>query len=371
LASLVKNLPMSSNAFPDRVTTSSRRWFWPLQGLGWLGYFILHFTAAMGDGKPLHYVTASLSVTACGFVITSLLRLGYRRLWGLPVPRMAAAAIGLLVLATLVQMKLYVAIAFSYCDDCEIRSVFGYLWYFASTLYILLSWSALYFGIKIALQLQQQKEAALRARNAAHAAQIKMLRYQLNPHFLFNTLNAISTLVLDDKRDTAYRMVASLSSFLRHSLDSDPEQQVTLMQEVDALNLYLGIEQVRFGDRLQMLVDVEPAARDALVPSLILQPLIENAIKYAISKREEGGRIELIARIDGDMLDLHLRDDGPGGVEADLAANGHSRVGLANTRERLRVLYGERQNLGISNRESGGADVHVRLPFSTAQDERP
>lgn len=359
---------MSTIALPESLTATSKRLFWPLQTAGWLGYFVLHFTAAMGDGKPLHYVFASLSVTACGFAISSLLRLGYRRIWGLPVPQMAAAAAGLLVLATLVQMKLYVMIVFRYCDDCEIRSVFGYLWYFASTFYILLSWSGLYFGIKSAQQLQQQKEASLRAQNAAHAAQIKMLRYQLNPHFLFNTLNAISTLVLDDKRDTAYRMVASLSAFLRHSLDSDPEQQVALAQEIDAINLYIGIEQVRFGERLRMTVDVEPAVRDALVPSLILQPVIENAIKYAISKREDGGRIELIARLDGDMLDLHLRDDGPGFAEADLAANGHARVGLANTRERLRVLHGDRQHLDIRNRESGGVDVHIRLPFTTAQD---
>lgn len=366
----MKNAPMSSTVLPDSTTATSKRLFWPLQTLGWLGYFVLHFTAAMGDGKPLHYVYASLSVTACGFAITSLLRLGYRRLWGLPIAKMAAAAVGLLVLATLVQMKLYVAIAFSYCDDCQLRSVFGYLWYFASTLYILLSWSALYFGIKFALQLQQQKEAALRARNAAHAAQIKMLRYQLNPHFLFNTLNAISTLVLDDQRDTAYRMVASLSSFLRHSLDSDPEQQVTLTQEIEALNLYLGIEQVRFGDRLNMAVDIEPAVRDALVPSLILQPLIENAIKHAVTKREEGGRIELSARLDGDMLDLHLCDNGPGFVESDSAASGHARVGLANTRERLRVLYGERQHLSIRNREPEGVDVHVRLPLTVVQGGR-
>lgn len=358
---------MNSIALPDSVAATTKRWFWPLQAAGWLGYFILHFTAAMGDGKPLSYATASLSVTACGFAITGLLRLGYRRLGGWPVARMAGAAIGLLVLATLVQTKLYVAIVFRHCDDCEIRSIFGYLWYFTSTFYILLSWSGLYFGIKFALQLQQQKEAALRAQNAAHAAQIKMLRYQLNPHFLFNTLNAISTLVLDDKRDTAYRMVASLSAFLRRSLDSDPERPVALEQEVDALKLYLGIEQVRFGERLHMSLDIEPAARAALVPSLILQPLIENAIKHAVSKREEGGRIELIARLDGDMLDLHLRDDGPGPTESGPAPDGHARVGLANTRERLRVLYGERQHLSVRNREPSGMDVHIRLPLTTAK----
>ncbi|KWS05703.1 Autolysin sensor kinase [Lysobacter capsici AZ78] len=357
---------MSAIVLPDSIAATSKRLFWPLQTVGWLGYFILHFTAAMGDGKPLRYVTASLSVTACGFAITSLLRQGYRRLWGLPVPTMAAAAFGLMVLATIVQAKLYVAIVFRYCDDCQIGSIFGYLWYFTSTFYILLSWSGLYFGIKFALQLQRHKELALRAQNAAHAAQIKMLRYQLNPHFLFNTLNAISTLVLDDKRDTAYRMIASLSAFLRHSLDSDPERPVALKQEVDALNLYLGIERVRFGERLQMSVDMEPAVHDALVPSLILQPLIENAIKHAVSKREEGGRIELIARLDGDMLNLHLRDDGPGLVEAGSTTEGYTPVGLANTRERLRVLYGERQQLTIRNREPAGMEVFVRLPFTAA-----
>jgi len=166
-------------------------------------------------------------------------------------------------------------------------------------------------------------------------------------------------------------MVGNLSAFLRHSLDSDPEQRVTLAQEVDALNLYLDIEQLRFGDRLKVEMDIEPCAREALVPSLILQPLIENAIKYAVSKREEGGRIELVARRDGaapdaGWLDLHLRDDGPGFAEADIAPNGHTRVGLANARERLRVLYGERQQLEIGNRVSRGVDVHIRLPFETA-----
>ena len=363
---------MNAIASPKPIPAPSKLAFWPLQIGGWLAYLTLNFTAAMGDGKPLHYALASLSVAACGFVITSLLRLGYRRMWGLPVPQMAAGAAGLLILATIVQMKLYVTIVFRWCDDCQIHSIFGYLWYFASMFYLLLSWSGLYFGIKFAQQLQQQKEAALRAQNAAHVAQLKMLRYQLNPHFLFNTLNAISTLVLDDRRDTAYHMVGSLSAFLRHSLDSDPEQRVRLAEEVDALNLYLGIEKLRFGERLSVKMDIEPPAQDALVPSLILQPLIENAIKYAVSRREEGGRIELIARRDGtasdqSWLDLHLRDDGPGFAETDVAPNGHARVGLANTRERLRVLYGERQQFDIGNREPHGVDVHIRLPFETTQ----
>jgi LytS/YehU family sensor histidine kinase len=232
--------------------------------------------------------------------------------------------------------------------------------------YLLLSWSGLYFGIKFSRQLQQQKEAALKAQAMAHEAQLKMLRYQLNPHFLFNTLNAISTLVIDNKPETANRMVGSLSSFLRYSLDSDPVQRVTLAQEIDALNLYLCIEQTRFADRLKVHMDIDDAARGALVPSLILQPLIENAIKHAVSKREEGGSIEILVRRDGDMLDMHMRDDGPGCAAVETTPPGHTGVGLVNTRERLRVLYGEAASFGIANREPHGADVHMRLPFESA-----
>ena len=359
---------MNASVIAKPFLTQGKPSFWPLQIAGWAAYFILNATAVIGEGEQLRYVFVSLSVALSGFAITSLLRFGYRQLWALPLPRMAGLAAMLLTLATLAQAAAYVAakFAFHFCDDCMSHNPLSYMWYFLSMFYVLLSWSGLYFGIKFARQLREQKEAALRAQNAAHAAQLKMLRYQLNPHFLFNTLNAISTLVLDDQRDTAYRMVGNLSSFLRHSLDSDPEQRVTLAQEIDALNLYLGIEQLRFDERLKVEMDIEPTVRDALVPSLILQPLIENAIKYAVSKREEGGRIELAAHRDGDMLDMHLRDDGPGCTEAEMAPNGHTRVGLANTRERLRVLYGERQQLEIGKRVPRGVDVHIRLPFETA-----
>ncbi|MFN4160491.1 MAG: sensor histidine kinase [Stenotrophomonas sp.] len=337
--------------------------FWLLQAGGWFSYFLLNFLAAMGDGKPLSYVGASLSLALCGFATTSVLRLCYRRLRGKPLPLMVPSAALMLVVATLVQMKLHVAITFSYCDDCRIHSVLGYVWYFASAFYLLLAWTGLYVGIKLAQQLQRQKETALRSANAAHAAQLRMLRYQLTPHFLFNTLNAISTLVMDDRRDTAHRMICSLSSFLRHSLESDPEQSVTLAEELEALDLYLDIERLRFGDRLSVVLDIAPAAYAALVPSLILQPLVENAIKYTLSASEAGGRVVLLARRDANMLDLHVRDNGPGLAAAATSCRG-AGVGLANTRERLRVIYGERHHLDIAECSPRGTDVHLRLPFT-------
>ena len=358
---------MNAIAISKPLVRPQKLRFWQLQIAGWLGYFALYFTAWMGENPDdaQRYIYILMALTVFGFVNTSIiLRLGYQRIWSQPLPRLGMLAAALLLAATLIQGTFYAVLKSMTCvgHDCMVHSVLAYLWYYLSTFYLLLSWSGLYFGIKFARQSQEQKESTLQAHAMAHEAQLKMLRYQLNPHFLFNTLNAISTLVLDDKRDTANRMVGSLSSFLRYSLDSDPVQRVTLAQEIEALNLYLGIEQIRFGDRLQVRIEVDAAARDALVPSLILQPIIENSIKHAVAKREEGGHIEVVARRDGNTLDIHMRDDGPGCPDFDARTN-HTGVGLANTRERLRVIYAERQQFSITNREPHGADVHIRLPF--------
>ena len=345
------------------------RQFWPLQAIGWFGYFLLYSLAAAGEGKGWDYVRFYFTAAIAGFAITSLLRLCYRSIWNWPTPRFVVSAAAMLVAAALRFAALYSEMVFRYCDDCHRpESILGYMWYVASALMLHLAWSGLYFGIKFNRQLREQKEAALKAQAMAHEAQLKMLRYQLNPHFLFNTLNAISTLILDGRRDTANGMVGSLSAFLRYSLDSDPVQRVTLAQEIDATHLYLGIEQLRFGERLRVRLSVTPEARTALVPSLILQPLIENAVKYAVSKREEGGTIELEARRNGDDLDIVLRDDGPGCENFHERQTGHG-VGLRNTQERLQVLYGDAQAFSIANRLPRGCEIRMRLPFEAAANE--
>ena len=178
--------------------------------------------------------------------------------------------------------------------------------------YLLLCWTGIYFGIKYYESLQQQREATLRAATLAQEAQLKMLRYQLNPHFLFNTLNAISTLILDNENRTANQTVMRLSEFLRYTLDQDPMKKVTLRQEVEAMNLYLTTERLRFGERLRLEFAIEERALEALVPSLLLQPLIENAVKYAVSPSEQGGTIRVEGRARGAMLELAVADDGPG-----------------------------------------------------------
>jgi two-component system LytT family sensor kinase len=199
--------------------------------------------------------------------------------------------------------------------------------------------------------------------NMAHQAQLKMLRYQLNPHFLFNTLNAISTLILDQNTELANTMVTRLSRFLRYSLDNDPMQKVTVAQEMDALKLYLDIEKVRFEERLQLHFDIEESAATAMMPSLLLQPLVENSIKYAIARAVDGGTIAISARVFGGDLLLSVADDGPG---LDLR-NGRlpkgGGVGLANCRERLKELYGEDQNFRLSTTEPHGLTVNIRIPL--------
>src|SRR5690606_28683043 len=148
----------------------------------------------------------------------------------------------------------------------------------------------------------------LKASALAQEAQLKMLRYQLNPHFLFNTLNASSTLILDHRNATASSAITGLSEFLRYTPDQDPMEPVTVAQEIDALNLYLDIEKLRFGERLALIYRIDPAVMQALIPSLILQPLIENAIKYAVAPRERGGTITVEGTLRDDRIVLQVSD---------------------------------------------------------------
>jgi signal transduction histidine kinase len=339
--------------------------FWQLHSAGWFSYFLLHYLSSVAHGKPSDYWSVSLTTAAAGFAVTLGLRMLLRPMMVLrPVVFFAAALFPVLFAAGLIGVAYSFALV-EWCNKMECRpdGWLGYAAYIGSFAMVSVSWTGLYWGIKTYQQLQHQTRAALAATAMAHQAQLRMLRYQLNPHFLFNTLNAISTLILDRNNDTANRMVTSLSAFLRHSLDADPMQRVTLRQELDALQLYLGIEKLRFAERLGLEIEIEPEAWSALVPGLLLQPLIENAIKYAIAKRIDGGRIGIFARRAGDMLEIAVRDNGPGFERLEGGLPSGRGVGLRNTRERLKVLYGERQRFVARNRPEGGAEIVLALPF--------
>jgi LytS/YehU family sensor histidine kinase len=189
-------------------------------------------------------------------------------------------------------------------------------------------------------------------------SQLQTLRVQLQPHFLFNTLNAISALALADPVQ-ARQMIARLSDFLRLTLEERHAQQVPLSREVEFLTCYLGIQQVRFQDRLTTHLDVSPDTMRALVPNMILQPLVENALRHGLLDKTERGTLRVMTRRDGDDLLLRVDDDGIG-LPADGAKDG---LGLGNTRTRLDMLFGANASLELQRKEEGGTRVELRFPF--------
>ncbi len=209
------------------------------------------------------------------------------------------------------------------------------------------------------LAWQQTETARLSAQLST--AQLNALRRQIEPHFLFNALNAIAGLVRENRNDEAVRMIAALSDFMRRTLQDSTQQQVALAEEMEFLQQYLDIEKVRFGDRLQIKVDVPAELLPAKVPSLILQPMAENAVKHGISKRAQGGAIRIAASRSNGMLLLSVSNDGPNlPGDWNMLQPG---VGLSNIRTRLQGLYGDRCELHIGNQEQGGVQVSVSVPF--------
>jgi LytS/YehU family sensor histidine kinase len=198
-----------------------------------------------------------------------------------------------------------------------------------------------------------------------------MLRYQLNPHFLFNTLNSISTLVLLKQTERANAMLSRLSSFLRYTLVNEPTGSVTVAQEVETLKLYLEIEKMRFEDRLRPRFEIDPDVSRARLPSLLLQPLVENAIKYAVTPQEEGADIEVWARRAGDRVVIRVRDTGPGAEDHWVKAQESTGVGLANIRDRLAQAYGPDQKFDTESNRNGGFSVTIEIPYQIEAAEEP
>ncbi|MFD1622810.1 sensor histidine kinase [Thalassotalea marina] len=340
------------------------RLFWFMHTAGWCGFALVHYLGSLlHDLRDIFTVILILNAYA-GWLCSIPLRYIYRKIWNLPPIRIALWVI---------LCSFITALFWQVIKNINYWEIYkhGYrpdelIYYARNTMFsfsIILSWSLLYFGTNYYQMLQKEKQNVLKANTVAHQAQLKMLRYQLNPHFLFNTLNAISTLILIEDNKTANGMVTKLSEFLRYSLDKDPMKKVTLESELQALKLYLDIEKVRFEERLQVNFNVGEHCENARVPSMILQPLAENAIKYAIAVQEEGGSINVnVSKFGNDLL-IELSDDGPGAEIKNGNLYRENGVGLANTRERLLALYGNDFSLVVSNNTPKGVKVNIRMPF--------
>jgi len=367
------NVPMSMPQFLG----NKRYLFWTLQLGGWGSWGITFYLGVLvwGDA-PDEYAFYLPIISTIGMLITLALRSLYKAIWDKHIIWRGLAILLGSFLGSVVWRACRLIIyqnMFPMEPEKEAMQDWGIWTYFeglTSAFTVMVAWSALYFGIKFYMMVQEEQNRSLKATAMAHEAQLKMLHYQLNPHFLFNTLNAISTLILDQDTALANTMVTRLSRFLRYSLDNDPMAKVTVATEVEALKLYLDIEKVRFDERLKLNFDIDPAAGSALMPSLLLQPLVENAIKHAISLAINGGSISVSASVLGKKLLLSVADDGPGLELRSSSAPKGTGVGLVNCRERLKEIYGDNQVFSLGKTEPHGLTVMISIPLEMELDER-
>ena len=345
------------------------RAFWILQSAGWAGYFILRTLSGIANAMGWSYVLHTALLTATGYSITLLMAAFHRRLmklrpvitWGFSIALVLAASAAFSAIET-----------WSHATFIRpgIRPEgIQFLGSILLTVALLTAWSALYYGINYYLLLEQQTDQLLRMQHQASSAQLAMLRYQLNPHFLFNTLNSISTLVLLKQTDRANAMLSRLSSFLRYTLVNEPTGMVTVAQEVETLKLYLEIEKMRFEDRLRPHFEIDRQVERALMPSLLLQPLVENAIKYAVTPQEEGADISIEARLDVDRAVIRVSDTGPGAEDHWVRAQQSTGVGLANIRDRLAQAYGDNHRFDTQSDIRGGFRVTIEIPYQVEAKE--
>ena len=229
-----------------------------------------------------------------------------------------------------------------------------------SRYFFIACWATLYLALSFAREVQTAERRLARYAQAAQQAELRSLRYQVNPHFLFNTLNSLSTLVLRNRPDEAEAMIMNLSNFYRHSLSGDPLDDVTLAEEAELQRLYLKIEEVRFPKRLRSEIVIADEVAKACVPGLILQPIVENAIKYGVSRATRPVTVSIDARAENGVLHITVRDDGDVIPHSDDGGNG---IGLSNVRDRLDTRFGSEGRLHTHLVDEGGFVATIAMPL--------
>jgi two-component system, LytTR family, sensor kinase len=350
------------------------RAFWMLQSAGWAGYFLLRTLSGIANAMEWTFVLHTALLTATGYSVTLLMAAAYRRLIRARPVITWAATVLIIGIAAAAFSVIETSSHSTFISPGSAPGGIRFLGAILLTVTLLIAWSALYYGINYYLLLEEQSAQLLRMEHQASSAQLAMLRYQLNPHFLFNTLNSISTLVLLRQTERANAMLSRLSSFLRYTLVNEPTGFVTLAQEVETLKLYLEIEKMRFEDRLRPHFTIDPTAARTRLPSLLLQPLVENAIKYGVTPSEEGADIHVEGKRVIDRVLITVTDSGPG-VDQGGSGAASTGVGIANIRDRLAQAYGEnhRFEAGPYMGEDGertGFRVLIEIPFQIEAEEK-
>jgi sensor histidine kinase YesM len=343
--------------------------FWTLQCAGWLGYAFFVFVAIIRpqftqpDFNLAGQIMNLAAETMSGFFLSYLQWTFIRRIIHLPLKRMLflsfsfAAVLGLVY--NIIKLSAFKVIVHQqdWNEAWNMLEFGGWLLFSLTTMF---AWTSIFFIMLYNTKLQKEHEMLLRAQTSAKDAQLQMLRYQLNPHFMFNTMNAISTLIYKNDNEKANEMLDKLCEFFRYSLDNNAMNKTKLDKELQLLDLYLSIEKVRFADRLNVEVKISSNVLSCQVPSMLLQPLVENSIKYAIEPRKEGGTITISAKKYNDRLLIDVLDNGDG--HNNKASKGFG-IGMSNTKARLDAMFNGDYEVHIGINEHEGTTVSISMPF--------
>jgi two-component system, LytTR family, sensor kinase len=349
---------------PDELGLPS---FWALQTVGWIGFYLLVLLTIL----PYHRQEEFRYQTICCvtlFIASCLLRPVCRFLLRRRLPWLVLSMRAFACCVVAGAASTFAAEGIKHGGLNLVWADFFDDWLQFSLLLFL--WCTLYFSIKQWQQAARERERLLRAEAEAREARLSALRYQLNPHFLFNSLNAASTLVLEGDAPAATRMLAQIGELLRTTLDNDAAAEVPLSQELDFIEQYLAIEQTRLGSKLRVDTAISPETLDAIVPSMLLQPLVENAVRHGVASQVEGGVIRIESKLSADRLVIAIFNSGPRANPTSPEDKGFKGIGLANTEERLRTLYGNNYRFSLRWPVSGGCEVLIDLPIQKAASQK-
>jgi len=362
-------------------TLSKGTLFWVLHCGGWFGFGFFVWALNIPGIGPLPAAVEELLWVTCGFALSLGLRRVLRRAraagWSYTSLGMLALALSALTApiwyvvdmwllrAALAGVGHWPSLTAVFAQEVKETAVWPAWWppigHWMMFTSLLLTWCSLYFGINAMLDLETERARALNALKLADGARLRALQSQLNPHFLFNSLNGIATLVQEGDRARAADMVDTLGEFLRATLQKLDTPEITVSEELAFVEQYLHIQRLRYGSHLRASIESDPETYDALVPTLILQPLVENAVRHGVLARPQGGALSVSIRRREEVLVLTVEDDGPG--LADGGAHPYG-VGLRNSAERLAALYGDDAHMTVGARPHGrGFAVVIFMPF--------
>ncbi|MEP1743908.1 MAG: histidine kinase [Kangiellaceae bacterium] len=361
---LVDNLRLGAQSY-----SKQNHQFWMLQIAGWSGYLVVVFMAIIRpqigeQGFNFAGQIFNLFVeTMVGFGLSYFQWIFIRKIVHFPLRLtillsfVSAATLG--IIFNIFKLGAYKVIVFDqqWNEDWNMLEFGGWLLFSIATMFV---WTSIYFIMLYNTKLQKEHEKLLRAETAAKDAQLQMLRYQLNPHFMFNTMNAISTLIYKNDNERANEMLDKLCEFFRYTLDKSDRASSPLHKEIELLELYLSIEKARFGRRLNVDINVDNELMDCRIPYMLLQPIVENSIKYAIEPSKLGGTIYVNAKAIEHRLQIQIIDQGE--ANKDLSREGFG-IGLRNTEARLDAMYNGDFSMELEACKEAGSIVTINTPI--------